>query len=54
MSVKPPCIERLTAVVEDATPRPRALGDASAARPASGGWLPREIIEQNKEQRTKN
>ena len=44
MTLKPPYIERLSAVVEDATPRLRALGDASATRPASGGWSPREII----------
>ena len=36
--------EQLRRDVEDATPRLLALGDASATRPANGGWSPREII----------
>jgi hypothetical protein len=44
MTAKPEYMERLRTVVDDAAPRLRALGDASAAKPASGGWSPREII----------
>jgi len=44
MNVKPGYIERLRTIVEAASPRLRALGDASATKPASGGWSPREII----------
>ena len=44
MNVKPAYIERLRTVVEEAAPRLRALGDDSAAKPASGGWSAREII----------
>ena len=44
MTVKPGYIERLRTVVEEAAPRLRTLGDASAAKPARGGWSPREII----------
>lgn len=37
-------IEALREVVDAATPRLRALGEASARRPAPGKWSPREII----------
>lgn len=36
--------ERLRHHVESAAPRLLALGEASATRPANGGWSPREII----------
>jgi hypothetical protein len=37
-------VQRLRRDVEDAVPRLRALGEASAVRPAEGKWSPREII----------
>ena len=40
----PEYVQRLRRDVDAAVPRLRALGDASAARPADGKWSPREIV----------
>ena len=40
----PEYVQRLRRDVEGATPRLLALGEASAVKPAGGGWSPKEII----------